>query len=370
MKKVAIIGGGLSGLITSIQLTRVGIPVQLFERKSYPFHRVCGEYISNETLPFLKAEKLFPEVFAPPAINRLEITSTNGRRTSIDLDLGGFGISRYNYDNWLFEIARGEGVEFHLNTEVNAVSFHKDRFQVSTTKVDQECDVVIGAFGKRSRIDRQMHRSFMKKSSPYVGVKYHIKTSHPQNLISLHNFENGYCGISQVEGGVANLCYLTHRNNLKQFGSIKQMEKNILFQNPFIKSLFSNSTFLFDSPETINEISFETKRPVEDHVLMTGDAAGMITPLCGNGMAMAIHSAKILSQLLIPYCNAEMPDREVLEKAYAKSWQKLFAKRLWIGRQVQKLFGAEWTSNLAVSLGNNTPAVAKYLISKTHGRPF
>ena len=56
---------------------------------------------------------------------------------------------------------------------------------------------------------------------------------------------------------------------------------------------------LFEKPEVINEITFEKQDPVSNHILMCGDAAGMITPLCGNGMAMAIHSAKILSGLII-----------------------------------------------------------------------
>lgn len=203
-----------------------------------------------------------------------------------------------------------------------------------------------------------------------MGVKYHVLTKHPQDLIALHNFKGGYCGISNVEDGKTNLCYLSHNDNLKRYRSIKEMEEQVLFRNPFLKSIFQNSDFLFERPETINEISFETKLPVEDHILMAGDAAGMITPLCGNGMAIAIHASKILSELVIRYCKEDNYLRHHLENDYSRAWQNQFGQRLWTGRQIQRLFGNEWTSNLAVNLALKAKPVANFLISKTHGREF
>jgi menaquinone-9 beta-reductase len=173
-----------------------------------------------------------------------------------------------------------------------------------------------------------------------------------------------------VEDGKTNLCYLSHNDNLKKYHSIKEMEEQVLFRNPFLKSIFQNSDFLFEKPETINEISFETKQPVEDHILMAGDAAGMITPLCGNGMAMAIHASKIVSGLTIKFCLGEKYSRAQLEEDYTRSWTNQFAQRLWTGRQIQNLFGSEWTSNLAVNLALHAKPIANFLIGKTHGREF
>jgi menaquinone-9 beta-reductase len=370
VKSVIIIGGGLSGMITGIQLVRAGIRCTIIERKKFPMHRVCGEFISNETVPFLRSMGLFPEEFGPSSIKQFQLTSVNGRSVVLPLDLGGFGISRYTYDNFLFKKATQHGVDFHLNTEAEKIDFQQEQFGVKTTSGNFTGDVVIGSFGKRSKIDVSMQRSFVKKRSPYIGVKYHLRTNHPDDLIALHNFQDGYCGISNVEEGKTNLCYLSHRNNLKQYGSIQRMEEAVLFRNPFLHAIFKSATFLFEKPETINEISFETKGPVQDHVLMSGDAAGMITPLCGNGMAMAIHSAKILSSHLIPFCQSNLISRQKLENEYSQEWRQTFENRLWTGRQVQRLFGTVWASNLAVSLARHAKPMARLLIKKTHGNPF
>jgi len=367
--RVIIIGGGLAGLIAANYLAARGTDVTIIEKKKYPFHRVCGEYISNETIPFLKSLDLFPSEFNPPSITKFQLTSVNGKSAQLPLDLGGFGISRYAFDDFLFRKAVEKGVKYFLNTEAEQVDFGQNQFQVKTGENMLHGDVVIGSFGKRSRLDIAMKRPFIQKRSPYAGVKYHIRTDQPADQISLHNFKDGYCGISQVEDQKFTLCYLTHRDNLKKYGNIKSMEEAVLYKNPFLKSLFFNSEFLYERPEVINEISFATKLPVENHVLMAGDAAGMITPLCGNGMALAIHSAKVMSELILKFCDGEI-SRMQLESLYERKWTSLFARRLWAGRQIQQLFGAEWTSNLAVNLMGKAKPIAGFLIRQTHGNPF
>jgi menaquinone-9 beta-reductase len=109
---------------------------------------------------------------------------------------------------------------------------------------------------------------------------------------------------------------------------------------------------------------------VEDHILMAGDAAGMITPLCGNGMAMAIHSSKLLSEHIIHFCTAFGYSRAQLETDYTASWKIVFEKRLWVGRQIQRLFGSEQASDFAVNLARHSKFTANFLVKKTHGVPF
>ncbi|MCI4669428.1 MAG: NAD(P)/FAD-dependent oxidoreductase [Bacteroidia bacterium] len=371
MKDVAVIGGGLAGLINAIVLSRNKLDVILFEKKSYPFHRVCGEYISNEVIPFLKSLDLFPEEFGPSRVSQFQLTSVSGKEMNMPLDLGAFGLSRYAFDFFLYKKALEAGVDIRQNTRVEKIDFKDDHFELeSTGKEKHNCRIAVGSFGKRSKLDKYLERNFIQKRSPYVGIKYHARTDHPADLIALHNFEGGYCGISHVENEVSNICYLTERDKVKKFGNIETFQAEVLFKNPKLKSIFENADFLFEKPLVINEISFETKGPVEDHILMCGDAAGMIAPLCGNGMAMAIHAAKICSETILEFHSADMEDRHLMERAYAKKWQKLFSRRLSTGRNVQKLFGNKLISNVAVNTVRRVPPLAKAVMKQTHGEYF
>jgi flavin-dependent dehydrogenase len=285
------------------------------------------------------------------------------------LDLGGFGISRYALDYHLYELALKAGVVFLLGKTAEKIEF-TTHFQVKLADgALLESNLVIGAFGKRSRLDKQLNRDFINKRSPYVGVKYHIQTDFPKDLIALHNFRDGYCGVCAIEHEKYNLCYLTSRDNIKHYGSLEQMEVETLYKNPFMQGIRHNATFLYEKPEVINEISFAPKKVVENHILMSGDTAGLITPLCGNGMAMAIHSAKILSGLIVSYFR-EKWNREKLETSYQQQWHQTFATRLWVGRQTQRLFGSEWVSSMAVGLLKSVQPAARLLVKHTHGRVF
>src|SRR4028118_913457 len=96
---VAIIGGGLAGLSLSIQLAKAGYNTVLFEKEKYPFHKVCGEYISLESWNFLESLGIHLKEMQLPRINTLQLSSHNGNCFQTGLPIGGFGISRFTLDS-------------------------------------------------------------------------------------------------------------------------------------------------------------------------------------------------------------------------------------------------------------------------------
>jgi menaquinone-9 beta-reductase len=370
LKQVAIIGGGLAGLVSGIDLAKKGVPCILFEKKEFPFHKVCGEYISNETVAYLRGLDIFPDELRPKKISRFQLSSIRGQTATMPLDLGGFSISRFSYDHFLAQKALASGVQLRSSCEVVDVSFSGKRFIITTTDGEFTADVVLGAFGKRSKLDVKFERDFIKQRSPYVGVKYHFKnTQHPDDLVSLHNFDGGYCGVVNVENEITNVCYLASRDNFRRFKTPQAFQENVLYENPHLQNIFTRSEISFERPLVINEISFATKQPVENHVLMVGDAAGMITPLCGNGMAIAIHTAKIASGCVWDFCQ-EKSDRSTLEMTYRNNWKKMFARRLAMGRGVQKLFGSRLVSDLSIRLMMHSRFLSTIIMKNTHGEQF
>jgi flavin-dependent dehydrogenase len=102
---------------------------------------------------------------------------------------------------------------------------------------------------------------------------------------------------------------------------------------------------------------------------MIGDAAGLITPLCGNGMSMAMHGGKLAFENIQQFLTKRI-DRATMERRYTKQWKQAFSKRLLIGRMVQKLFGNDTSTSLFLKIMNDLPWLAKKVIRSTHGNPF
>lgn len=368
----AIIGGGLAGLCLSVQLAKNGIKTILFEKEIYPFHKVCGEYISLESKPFLEKLGLDFNALNLPIINTLNITAPNGNKLNIKLPLGGFGISRYTLDNLLYKIALNSGVHVITNCKVKFVNPIDN--VLTTSQGNFKADIICGSWGKRSNLDIDLKRNFIqpkhRKLSNYVGVKYHVKADLPDNVIELHNFKNGYCGISKIEDGKYCMCYLVSGKELKMVnGDIKKLETQILHNNPYLKKYFHQYPSSYNQPLTISQISFEPKETQINHIILLGDAAGLITPLCGNGMSMAMHASKLLATELFAYFNKQQSKTQLIYN-YNKQWKKKFALRLNAGRFIQQLFGKEITTNLVIAILKRLPFLTTQLIKLTHGKVY
>ena len=366
--EVAIVGGGLGGLVAAIHLAQSGYSVALFEKKKYPFHRVCGEYISREVLQYLHHLGLEVESGKPALLQRLQVSSVSGKTLELDLPLGGIGLSRYALDYALYSLACSCGVRIFEQTTISDISFERDHFQLAgTSQLRCTSHIVIGAHGKRSRMDHLLKRRFLHKRANFIGVKYHREGAFPKDLIALHLFPKGYCGISCIEENKVNMCYLAHSSSLKGLNSLEKMETELLSRNPYLGQFISSSHSLYKTPLAISNISFSYKPAVEHHVLMVGDSAGLISPLCGNGMAMAIHSAKLAAECIDTYFKSKQ-DRNQLERSYQNRWKRNFSTRLRVGKALQHAFFLPHLPELAIPFMNNFPKISSQIIAKTHGK--
>ena len=367
---VVIVGGGLAGLISAIQLSKSDLKVLLIEKNEYPKHKVCGEYISNEVLPYLKSLDVDPFELGAQKINRFLLSTTKNKTIESKLPLGGFGISRYTFDAFLAKKAQENGTKLVQDTVID-IQFTNDLFKIITKKNNEYvAKTTIGAYGKRDSLDIKLNRNFIKKESPYLAVKTHVKGHFSDDLVALHNFKGGYCGVSRVENDIINLCYIVDYKAFKKFKNIDAFQKSVLFENEHLKTIFSNTDPIFTKALTISQISFAKKAPVEDHILMCGDTAGLIHPLCGNGMSMAIHSGQLASNLIIAYHNGTIQSRTALEKMYIKVWNKEFKKRLTMGRIVASLFRMNHFSEFMLFGLKSFPSMLPKIIKQTHGKPM
>lgn len=365
---IVIIGGGLAGLTSAIHLSKSGLKVALIEKNEYPKHKVCGEYISNEVLPYFEWLGLKISDLKPSIISKMELSTAKGKLISGKLPLGGFGISRYELDNYLFKKAIENGCQIIRDIVID-IQFINDAFEVLTmNNVELKSRIVLGAFGKRSNIDQKLNRDFIKKNSPWLAVKAHYSGDFPNDLVGLHNFKGGYCGVSKVENNKINICYLADYETFKQYKNIEEFQSKVVCKNPHLKTIFKNCQLIFEKPITISQISFEKKDAVENHILMIGDTAGLIHPLCGNGMAMAIHSAKIASELVLDFFKNNINSQKELELKYTQEWNKNFKSRLAAGRFLSKIVRVEKLAGILMQILAIFPFLLPKIIKKTHGK--
>jgi flavin-dependent dehydrogenase len=375
---VAVVGGGPAGCSAAITLAKQGARVILFEAKTYPHHKVCGEFLSPECTQLLDTLDLSRSLHAlnPVKIETACITAPDGTAWETRFPGPAWGITRSALDHMLANQASALGVEICEGTTVSNIGGDLDQgFTIDTrTPSAQEhlqARTVIAAHGKRSGLDRALNRRFLTQPQPFIGLKAHFQGPALPGRIELHGFTGGYCGMSEIEGGAMNVCLLVHQAIFQQVanGDIQPFIAWMQTQNPRLGDWLSQAKQISERWLSIGQVPFVRKRAIVNDVLMAGDSAGLIVPLAGDGIAMAMQSGQIAAATLINFLGHHASADHVRGE-YPANWRREFGSRMRLGRVLQILMLRPRLLGLGLRLLISLPPLGKYLVSNTRDSRF
>jgi len=373
MFDVAVIGGGLAGCQAAITLARQQHRVLLLEAGAYPRPKVCGEFLSPECTA-LFVETGFLDILhslKPVPIRTLRITAPSGREWCSTFPTPGIGISRFALDQALAAYASSLGAVVQEGARVTQVQGSlRDGFcltaQTAHGTQNFEARTVIAAHGRRSNMDRVLERTFAKPTQTYVGLKQHFNGPALSEHIDLHVFRGGYCGMSQVEDGTTNVCLLVRQDVFQEAsrGSIPAFIAWMGDQNPHLERWLAQAAPVYPDWFSIAQVSLATKTPLEGDILIAGDAGGMIAPLAGDGMAMALHGGTLAARAVDRYLT-QAQDATTMTHDYARLWQRTFGTRLRLGRVLQSVMLRPQLLSPGLRLLHHVPMVGDWLVTHT-----
>ncbi|HET8798318.1 MAG TPA: NAD(P)/FAD-dependent oxidoreductase [Thermoanaerobaculia bacterium] len=322
---VAIIGAGPAGSTLAALLAQRGVRVTLFDRDEFPRDKLCGEFLSYDALPVLRELGVVDAIDAAgaPHIERCRIV---GRRrvSAFALPHPARGVSRMLLDAAILDAAKRSGAHF----EVRAIGDLREC----------EAKIVAGAWGRWGRFDRALGRSFVRSTDRNFGFKRHYRAhTSPANHIDLYSFRRGYLGVNAVEGGITNICGLVHASRLAGHkGRWDAFVETIRREEPPLDALYAAHEPAHEHFLSSDPVIFRARSAVEEGVFMIGDASGVIDPLTGNGMAMAVQSALLAAPRLLRLLESPS-QRDAIENEYRRAHHALFTRRLAWSRVAARL---------------------------------
>lgn len=368
---VAVIGAGPAGSVTAALLASRGYSVALVDRDRFPRDKVCGEFLSYDALPILGAmgvDRLIDEQQVP-RIDRCRII---GRRDSCEFEFGpaARGVSRLLLDALLFRHAIASGASDRSGwtaTELETSSNPTLTISRDGAKLRLCSRVLVGAWGRWGRFDAQLGRSFVHdRQRRHFGFKRHYRARSERTegqTIDLYSFRDGYLGVSAVELGLTNICGLVHADRLSGLkGGWDRFVDAIREEGAHLDHLFSAHEPAQDEFLSSDPVIFRGRSAVVSGIIMTGDSSGIIDPLAGNGMAMAIQSAVLAACAIDEMFRGR--DRTEIERRYQAEHERLFGSRIgWSRRAAAILSRPRLLDGLLRSF--RWPAIARFLMART-----
>jgi len=327
LKQLTIIGGGLAGLAAGISLRHDGVPVHLIEGKSYPRHKVCGEFISGRGLGAFAKLGIDPAAIGRP-VETISFHRGSCSSQPSTLPDSGVAIARFELD---FALAR----EFvRLGGELTCP------FRFESHLLNEG---VVSATGRRL----QAHSKFK-----WYGLKAHVTDVQTASDLELHFAENGYVGLCRIDRQRTNICGLFRRSaeECSSSGGIIEHFANV----PSLRDRLQTARWQRESFAAVSGLSLNEAFSPDPDRFAIGDALSMIPPFTGNGMSVALESAELAVGPLSGYSRGELSWREAVD-AYQSNARHRFGRRMQAATVVQKLSMKPLWTSLFLKAANSLP---------------
>jgi flavin-dependent dehydrogenase len=335
MYDLIVIGGGPGGCSAAITVARGGANVLLLERGRLPRNKVCGEFVSAESLDLLawlldtQGPDLLERAYRVPEVRFF----SDGLVIGSPLNPPGASISRFELDFALWEAAKHCGVDAQQQVAVEAIS-GEGPFRILTRAGEFEGRAVLKACGRWSNLNaRTLDRCNGRRN--WLGVKAHFAEQGRPQSVDLYFFNGGYCGVQPVslrghgEESRINVCAQVR-------AEVASTLSDVFEQHPVLRERSRNWQQLME-PVSTAPLIFCKPQPVEKNILLAGDAAGFVDPFVGDGISLALRSGALGGRSLKPFLAGTISLEEAA-RSYRRAYERELSSIFSMSSKVRQLF--------------------------------
>lgn len=341
--QVIVVGSGPAGAAAAYTLAKSGISVCLLDRRTFPRDKLCGGLISGRSKTALK------EIFGLGLSNDLFLACSNISFYSNDLHLADVDglyenhlTMRFDFDNHLHELAVEAGAIAVLGHATKSIDLAGK--SVSLTNGDiYAFDFLVGADGVNSAVAKSLYgRAFDPEN---IGFALEVEVPrdaapHMKTRLSLD--------LSAASWGYG---WVFPKTNSFTVGIGGTHALNGDMNGKMDAYLRLNDLDPDDYKYKGHYIPWGAfrKTPGQNRVFLCGDAAGLVDPISGEGIAYALLSGQAAAVSILHAVSANKPDEAfpIYQKKYLKITSSIRQANFWrnfifpdiMQKVVRKFFG-------------------------------
>jgi len=356
-----VMGGGPGGTSAAITAARSGWRVLLVERGRFPRHKVCGEFVSTESLALLKW--LLGESQQDLLQRALTLSESrlflDGRMVRVPINPSAASIARYDLDLALWNAAENAGVTALQETTVQGIR-GEGPFRIATSAGEFRGRAIINASGRWSNLKLAVNNS---SGTRWLGLKAHFHGDREPS-VDLYFFEGGYCGVQPVrspDGSILlNACALVGR------GVAATLEE-VLCRHPLLAARSRSWTAAF-APVTTFPVILRQPVPVSGNVVNAGDAAGFVDPFVGDGIALALRGGNLAARNICTFLGGQSQLKQSLE-GYERAYRRSLRPTYRASSLLRRFLGVpRGLRGALLAACESSPRLARYLVEATRSK--
>jgi 2-polyprenyl-6-methoxyphenol hydroxylase-like FAD-dependent oxidoreductase len=307
-----IVGGGPAGLAAAIALAGQGRHVLLAERRHFPLDKACGEGIMPTGVADLKELGVWSYLAAGdswPLAGVRYLMAGQQPAAARFAEGPGIGLRRTALSEALLQRARAlPSIELRpgVAAEPVAVTAHGVTARIGREIVTAR--LLIGADGLNSRVRQWAGLAAPNGQSRRWGVRQHFDCRPWSDHVEVHWAPDSEAYVTPVGPGQVNVAILWDRDRLGRLAGGRQLWPSLLAAFPELQSRLGPAAPV-SGALAVGPLRRDTIRPVNDGVLLIGDAAGYLDPITGDGISLALAQALALARTVAPLLVADSRER-------------------------------------------------------------
>lgn len=374
---VIIAGGGPAGASAAIHLARGGVRVLLIEQKKFPRAKLCGEFISPECQTHFEKLGVAQAMISsgPALLDETVFYSSKGHHVAIPSKWfnGGrsaLGLSRAVMDEVLLRCAQDNGVIVYEGASITEPVLEGERVVGVRVKIDGghhdfSAPITIDATGRARILSRKIGGTNGSSKRPsLVAFKAHLKeTKVSAGACEIYFYPGGYGGLSTVEAGISNLCFIIAAESVKRCNS----DPNVVLREFVMKN--HRAALTLEKAEVCSDWlsasweRFGRQRPSPaPGLLAIGDSAAFIDPFTGSGMLMAFESGELVAETIL---RRQGDSFASLESDYTAVYRQAFDGRLRICGLLRRAAFSTRLAELGVAIFGASERLRNRLVRAT-----
>ena len=351
---LAVVGGGPAGASAAITAARAGARVVLFEAKSFPRHKVCGEFVSAESLGVLA--DLLGEAGRSLLQSTLKVDRTRlffrNRMIEAPIAPPGVSLTRYDLDLALWRAAESVGVLMRPNSEVGDVRGN-GHFEVCSGPDQYQARALVIAAGRWSQFTPDR---VVPPGPKWIGVKCHFREGQAPLSTDLYFFDHGYCGVQPVAADTVNACAMVRTDCATSLERVFALHPRLAERAESWRPLIS--------PVSTAPLIYRTPQPRNGSTMFVGDAAAFIDPFVGDGISIALRSGRAAAQSLVSFFAGRASLQECAVR-YEREYSQQFAPLLAAASRVRSLMSLPSAAQVLAFEALRLPGLIPLVIRKT-----